>query len=241
MRQALASASRFPLLPDFGQRSYKYHFGGTALSDLQTEQRWRVFCAVELPEDVRARIAAHVARLREATQAELKISWERPEKLHLTLKFLGEIEAGRVEALTRAATRAAGTGGKFQLSLQEAGAFPPRGNPRVLWLGLRDDTGRLAQLQERLEAECARENFPRETRAFRPHITIGRIRTPNAAARHAAKLHRETDFPPATFDASEFVIMRSQLGAGGSRYTPLSRHELTTGAGDAPPNFKVEM
>lgn len=201
------------------------------MSDLQTEQRLRIFYAVELPQDVRARIAAHVARLREATQAELKVSWERAEKLHLTLKFLGEIEAARVEALTRAANHVAGAAGKFELSLQEAGAFPPRGNPRVLWLGLHDDTGRLAQLQERLEAECERENFPRETRPFRPHITIARIRVPNAAARHVAGLHRETNFPPATFDAGEVVIMRSELGAGGSRYTPLSRHELKAKAG----------
>jgi 2'-5' RNA ligase len=197
------------------------------LSDLQTKQRVRIFCAVELPEDVRARVAAHVARLRETTQPSLKISWERPEKLHLTLKFLGEIEAERVEALTRAAQRAAvGVGGKFELSLRETGVFPPHGNARVLWLGLQDETGRLAELQRRLEAECERENFPRETRAFRPHITIARIRTPNAAARHIAKLHRETDFAPVAFDVSEFVVMRSHTSAGGSRYTPLSRHEL---------------
>jgi 2'-5' RNA ligase len=201
------------------------------LSDLQTKQRVRIFCAVELPEDVRARVAAHAARLREASQPSLKISWERPEKLHLTLKFLGEIEAERVEALTRAAHRAAVGGGKFALGLHEAGVFPPHGNARVLWLGLHDDTGRLAELQRRLEAECERENFPRETRAFRPHITIARIRTPNAAARHIAKLHRETDFAPATFDVGEFVVMQSQTGAGGSRYMPLSRHELKEQAG----------
>ncbi|HEX8131641.1 MAG TPA: RNA 2',3'-cyclic phosphodiesterase [Pyrinomonadaceae bacterium] len=192
----------------------------------------RIFCAVELPEDVRARIAAHIARLREmATQASLKISWERAEKLHLTLKFLGEIEAGRVEALTRAANRAACVGGKFEVSLREAGAFPPHGNPRVLWLGLHDETGGLAQLQRRLEAECERENFPREARPFRPHITIARIRTPNAAARHVAQLHRETDFAPAAFDVGEFVVMQSRLEASGSRYTPLSRHELKAEAG----------
>jgi 2'-5' RNA ligase len=161
------------------------------MSDLQTEQRVRIFCAVELPEDARARIVAHVTKLREkATHDSLKISWERAEKLHLTLKFLGEVEAGRVEALTRAA--GVGGVGKFALSLHEAGAFPARGNPRVLWLGLHDATGRLAQLRERLEAECERENFPREPRAFRPHITIARIRTPNAAARQLAALHCAT-------------------------------------------------
>lgn len=202
-----------------------------ALSDLQAKRRLRIFCAVELPEEVRARVAAHVSKLRETAQPSLKISWERAEKLHLTLKFLGEIEAERVEALTRAANRAAGAAGKFEMRLREAGAFPARGNPRVLWLGLDDDTGRLAQLQERLEAECERENFPREPRPFRPHITLARIRTPNAAARHIAALHRETEFAPATFNVGEFVIMQSELGAGGSRYTPLSRHELNTEAG----------
>jgi len=201
------------------------------LSDIQPKQQVRIFCAVELPDDVRARVAAHVANLRAAAQPSLKISWERAEKLHLTLKFLGEIEAGRVEALTRAAQRAAGAAGKFELTLREAGAFPPRGNPRILWLGLEDAAGRLAQLQQRLETECERENFPRETRAFRPHLTIARIRIANAAARHLATLHRETEFAPATFDVGEFVVMQSELGAGGSRYTPLSRHELKTEAG----------
>jgi 2'-5' RNA ligase len=201
------------------------------LSDLETERRARIFCAVELPEDVRARVAAHVEGLRAAAGASLKISWERAEKLHLTLKFLGEIEAGRVEAVTRAAGRAAAACGKFEVSLREAGTFPPRGNPRVLWLGLRDDAGRLAELQARVEAECERENFPREARAFRPHITIARIRTPNAAARHVATLHRETDFAPAIFDVREFVVMQSRLGASGSRYTPLSRHGLKAETG----------
>jgi 2'-5' RNA ligase len=202
------------------------------MSDLEPKQRVRVFCALELPEDVRARVAAHVACVREGVEPSLKIGWERAEKLHLTLKFVGEIEAGRVEALTRAANRAAEAAGTFALTLREAGAFPAGGNPRVLWLGLHDDGGRLAELHARLEAECERENFPREARPFRPHITVARIRVANAAARHAARLHREGAFAPATFGVGEFVIMRSQLGAGGSRYTVLSRHELKAGAGE---------
>ncbi|HEX8455906.1 MAG TPA: RNA 2',3'-cyclic phosphodiesterase [Pyrinomonadaceae bacterium] len=187
----------------------------------------RIFCAVELPEEVRARIAAHIEEVRAAADGStLKISWERTEKLHLTLKFLGELEATRLEALTRAATRAAAAGGKFAVALREAGAFPAHGNPRVLWFGLEDESGQLAQLQARLEIECEREGFAREARPFRPHITIARIRFANTAARHVARLHRETVFPPATFDVREFVVMQSRLGAGGSRYMPLSHHEL---------------
>lgn len=195
---------------------------------------YRIFCAVELPDDVRARVAAHISLLREAAIAAsspLKINWERAEKLHLTLKFLGELEAAQVEALTRAATRATEGAAKFEVTLAEAGAFPASGNARVLWLGLRDETKQLGALHERLEEECARENFPREARAFHPHITIARIRIPNAAARHLAKLHRETGFEPVNFNVEELVIMQSRLGAGGSRYTPLSRHELKTEAG----------
>jgi 2'-5' RNA ligase len=198
----------------------------------------RIFCAVELPDDVRASVAAHISRLREAagsssssSASPLKAGWERAEKLHLTLKFLGELERARVEALTRAAERAAEGVDKFELTLEETGAFPASGNPRVLWLGLRDDTRQLAALQERLEKECARENFPREARAFHPHITIARIRIPNAAARRLAKLHSETKFEAARFSVNEFVVMQSELGtAVGSRYTPLSRHALKAAA-----------
>ncbi|HJR06205.1 MAG TPA: RNA 2',3'-cyclic phosphodiesterase [Pyrinomonadaceae bacterium] len=195
----------------------------------------RIFCAVELPELVRARAAAHIARLREAAaRLPIKISWERAEKLHLTLKFLGEIEPARVEALQRAANRAAASVGKFEARLQGAGTFPASGNPRVLWLGLEDETNAIAQLQEQLEAECALENFPRETRAFHPHITIARIRIPVAApARRLAKLHNEMGFePPASFNVNDLTVMQSELGAGGSRYTPLSRYELKPEAGD---------
>jgi 2'-5' RNA ligase len=193
----------------------------------------RIFCAVDLPDDVRARAAAHITRLREAsnTASLPKISWERAEKLHLTLKFLGELEAARIEALTRAAKRAAESVEAFTVTLAEAGAFPESGNPRVLWLGLRDETKHLAALHARLEEECARENFPREARAFHPHITIARIRIPNASARHLAKLHRETGFEPASFRVNELIVMQSQLGTGGSRYTPLSKRELKTEAG----------
>lgn len=207
------------------------------MSDLQTNRHMRIFCAVDLPDDVRERAAAHISHLRESTTSTttppLKISWEQAEKLHLTVKFLGELEVARIEALTRAVKRAAESVENFAATLAEAGAFHTRGNPRVLWLGLRDETNRLATLYERLEEECALEGFPREARPFHPHITIARIRIPNAApARHLAKLHRETGFAPASFNVNELIVMQSQLGAaGGSRYTPLSKHALQTKAG----------
>jgi len=210
------------------------------MSDLELEQRRRIFCAVELPENIRAHVAAHVVLLQEAAPPPLKISWERIEKLHLTLKFLGELNSAQVEALTRAAKRAAESVEQFELILQETGAFPSSGSPRVLWLGLSDDTHRLARLHGQLETEAEREGLPREARPFQPHITIARIRFPNAA-RAVANFHREMKFGAAPFTVSELTVMQSRPGAEGSRYTPLSRHGFKTEAGDCWSNIKSHI
>jgi 2'-5' RNA ligase len=187
-------------------------------------ERWRIFCAVELPEDVRSRAAAHIARLRE-NASDVRAGWDKPEKLHITLKFLGEIETTRLEALERAAGRVAARVSPFSIAVEEAGAFPPRGQPRVLWLGVRDESENLSRLQRSLEDECALEGFPREPRAFHPHLTIARPRA-SAGARVLAELHRQTGFSSEPFTVAEFLVIRSELGRGGSRYTVLSRHAL---------------
>lgn len=185
---------------------------------------WRVFCAVELPAGVRERVAERAARLREAFPR-VRASWVRPESLHLTLKFVGETGPARVKDLSEAAGRAVAGGGAFELTLAGAGAFPPHGPPRVLWLGVTDASGGLARLHRRLEDECAASGFEREPRAFSPHLTLARPRDPRDA-RQLAAAHRETPFEPQTFGVGELIVMRSELGPGGSRYTPVSRHQL---------------
>ena len=188
------------------------------------EEHWRVFCAIELPTDVRARVAEHISRLRDAWP-KVRASWERAEKLHITLKFLGEIEQTRVEALTRAAARAVEDVPCFRLSIEGAGAFPPRGNPRVLWLGVTDPSGGLALLWRRLEDETAREGFAREERPFHPHLTIARLRTPEGS-RRLAETHTEMRFEAVSFTATGLTVVRSELGPGGSRYSTISNHQL---------------
>jgi 2'-5' RNA ligase len=188
------------------------------------KQKWRVFCAIELPSEVRARAAEHAARLRERT-SEVRASWPRAENLHLTLKFLGEIERSRVEELSNAADRAVQNTRPFNLIIEGAGAFPPRGAPRVIWLGIKDSSDELSRLQSNLEDECAKIGFPREERPFHPHLTLARIRASHGA-RELARLHRETGFEAIDFPITELVVMRSELGPGGSRYTEISRHEF---------------
>jgi 2'-5' RNA ligase len=186
----------------------------------------RLFCAVELPPDARARAATHVARLRADAATQLKVSWEREEKMHVTLKFLGEVAPERLEHLTLAASRAAARVAPFELRLEGCGVFPSRSRPSVLWLGISDAAAQISELQTHLEDECARENFPRDVRPFHPHVTVARIRTSDGEARKLAKLHTEMQFEPTSFPVGELVLMRSDFGAGGSIYTALSRHEL---------------
>jgi len=194
------------------------------MSDVNTEC-WRIFCAVELPPDVRTRAAAHIAQLREAVPT-MRASWERTEKLHLTLKFFGDVEPERIlNQLAPALERAAQNIAPFDLAIEGTGAFPPRSLPKVLWLGITDSSGALAHVQQHLETECARENFPRDARRFHPHLTIARLRTP-AGARELAETHTKMQFKAATFNVSEIVLVRSEMEVSGSRYTVISRHML---------------
>lgn len=184
----------------------------------------RVFCAVELPQDVRARAAEHIARLREE-MPNVRASWDKPEKMHVTLKFLGGIKESRVGSLTQAAARAARSAGSFELAVEDAGTFPPRGPARVLWLGITDTSGALTRLQTLLEDECEASGFPRESRPYHPHLTIARLRQPQGA-RELAALHKEMGFERTEFTVSDLIVLRSELGPGGSRYTEIARHSL---------------
>jgi len=183
---------------------------------------WRVFIAVELPPEVRARLAQHVDSLRKAIP-DVRASWARQENLHLTLKFLGEVPIAKVEVLSVAAGAAARASDHFDLVVGGCGAFPPHGNPRVLWIGIEDQSGKLARLYQALEDECARAGFAREARPFHPHLTITRVRQPRGS-RKLAQLHKQSGFASESVAVSELVVIRSELSSEGSRYTIISRH-----------------
>jgi 2'-5' RNA ligase len=186
--------------------------------------RLRLFSAIELPPEVRARAAGFIKALREAAP-DTRASWDREEKLHLTLKFFGDVEESRVEQLTAALNRAAARINSFQLNLRGTGVFPLSGLPRVLWLGAVDSSGRLDKLHNQIEEECAHAGFARERKRFHPHLTIARLRHPEGARRLSA-LHKAMDFETEAFPVKEIVLIKSELLPQGSRYTKLSSHEL---------------
>ena len=193
-------------------------------TNLNAGNTWRVFCAIELPAGASARATAHIDRLRRQ-YPHIAASWNRDGKFHLTLKFIGEIPQARVERLSLAAERATRDLSAFNLVITEAGVFPNRGMPKVLWLGINDQDGQLAELQSRLEEECAQEGFSKEERAFHPHLTIARLRKPYGA-RGLAGAHRQGGFAALEISVSELLVIRSELSSKGSKYTTISRHHL---------------
>jgi len=185
---------------------------------------WRVFCAIELPATVRKRVMEHIARLRDSVP-DAHASWSRDQNLHLTLKFLGEIPQPRVEYLSLAAGRAVETLATFNLMVEKTGAFPNDGPPRVLWIGLSESSGKLSELYEHLEEECAKERFPKDARPFHPHLTLARLRQPQGA-RTLASAHKAMLFEPIEISVSELLVIRSELSSEGSKYSVISRHFL---------------
>ena len=183
---------------------------------------WRMFIAIELPLEVRARLEQHVKNLQKLSP-DVRASWARAENLHLTLKFLGEIPMAKVEALSLAAGAAARASNRFDLVVGDCGAFPTQGQPRVLWIGVEDQSGKLARLHQALENECVQAGFAREMRPFHPHLTIARLRQPHGS-RKLAQLHKQIGFLSEFFAVSELVVIRSELSSEGSRYTVSSRH-----------------
>jgi 2'-5' RNA ligase len=191
---------------------------------------WRTFCAIELPQRVCDQANEHIRRLKDSFP-NIRASWTRDDKFHLTLKFLGEISSERVASLSQAAERATVSSTPFKLIIEDAGAFPKSGPAKVLWLGVKDVEGGLADLHARLEEECANQGFAKEERSFHPHLTLARLRE-SPDARSLATLHKEIGFAGVEISVAELLAIRSELGSAGSKYTIISRHALRSSASE---------
>jgi 2'-5' RNA ligase len=113
----------------------------------------------------------------------------------------------------------------FQIGVGGTGVFPRPSRPQVLWIGVIDQTGQLSALQEKFENECAAEGFPKEERAYKPHLTIARLRKPEGA-RHLADAHLQMKFDPIEVRVKEIVLFRSELSPKGSKYGVISTADL---------------
>lgn len=195
----------------------------------------RLFTAIELPDPVRQHLAGIAGELEEAwpsfdlaapAEGGYSLSFVRPENLHVTLKFLGEVPEGRLpvlsDALGRLAARPASPVHADRVEL-----FPPRGPVRVLAVGLGGDVSAVNSLFEAVEDCCAELGFAREGRGYRAHVTLARARKPlPKSARAGIEGLWGRRLPGPEFDVTEFVLMESHLKPTGPEYVPLARFPL---------------
>ncbi len=184
----------------------------------------RTFVAADLPNSHRDPVARCIEKLRR-TGADVK--WAEPENLHLTLRFLGEIDAARVARADAALRAVAAASSAFEARLSGLGCFPNARAPRVIWLGF--DAGReaLTGLAGAVERELAQAGFPAADKPFAPHLTLGRVRGPRGLDALKALL----EGPPGTFAAEPFrvghvTLYRSTLTPAGPVYAVLGRYSL---------------
>jgi 2'-5' RNA ligase len=176
----------------------------------------RIFLAINPPGDLRGEIWNATEPLRAAAPG---VAWVAEPKIHLTLKFIGAMPDAGIEPLTAAMTAVARTHAAPVVHLGGVGAFPNFRRPRVIWMGIEPEP-RLELLHHDIEIACERLGYELEGRAYRPHLTLGRVRQPIGdealkSLRTAAKRIRFTD----EFLARTIDVMQSVPGPGGSKYS----------------------
>ena len=164
----------------------------------RTEDTLRAFLAIELGDGVRASLAALIGRCRKIPS---KVSWVRPENLHLTLRFLGDIDRAALEHLAEGLAAPLQEVESFRVTVQGVGAFPNARKPGVIWAAVLRPPAPLMEAQALVEAAACAEGLEAERRKFVPHITLGRVRDRRASPGVTEAINRERDF-----EAGEFVV-----------------------------------
>ena len=185
--------------------------------------QFRLFVAVTVPEGVKANMQKTQAELRRVVP-QSSVRWARREQFHLTLRFLGDVEAARVEALAEAIRTACRGFGALHLQAEKVGFFPDLRRPRVAWVGVRDEAEQLPRLQQTVEA--ATEGFTTEKKEerFTGHITLARIKgikRPEAEALGQAALGM-ADRLFGQWTAYQIDLLRSELLPQGARHSTIA-------------------
>lgn len=188
------------------------------------EEVLRAFFAVELDDVLRREAGQVAAVLRERIGSAVDVRWTRPEGWHVTLRFLGNVARTSLTGILDGAREALATIAPFELRLGAAIAFPPR-RARVLAIDLAPHAP-LVDAAGVLEQVAVAAGLEPEARAFRPHLTLGRIRRGGLRARQIGELTGLAAAGTAVKPVSEIVLFRSELHRSGARYTPLERIAL---------------
>jgi 2'-5' RNA ligase len=207
----------------------------------------RLFVAVPLDEVARTAVTSIVEQVRAQIPDGRGIRWVRLDGLHLTLRFIGPTDAGRVPIVAEALHEAAAGQAASRLRLAGAGAFPPHGRPRTIWLGIDEGVDQLTALTARLDDALATRGWDPETRPFRAHVTLARTDGARSGPATAAALREAAADLSVGSAVDRLVLYESVTGGGPARYVPLEEARLgalaeaASGEADAvaPPGTKA--
>lgn len=190
-----------------------------------SDENIRCFVAIQLPVNVQSKISEYTKRLKNISS---DVRWTRVENIHLTLKFLGEIESRRVDSVKKALSPLSDNFSSFDLTILGSGCFPGKKRPRIFWLGM--DQGvknHLFGVHKWIETSLSELEFEREKRRFSPHLTIGRVRArqPVEFSDLFAFLEKHP-FEPVSFTVEKVYFMQSILKPTGAEYKIIESYPL---------------
>lgn len=183
----------------------------------------RTFIAVKLPETVLAAIGGVQERM---AACGLNVRWVTTGNIHLTLKFLGEVDEDKVAGIAAVLTEAVHGFAPLRIAAAGVGVFPNVKRARVIWVGLAGQLPELAALQRSIEDRLATIGYPREKRPFTGHLTLGRVKGSIAASRLTTAMGAFIDFASETFEVDRVVLFKSDLRPTGADYTELRQVTL---------------
>lgn len=184
----------------------------------------RLFVAIEIPAEVRRALATVIARLEKTGRG---ARWVRVEGIHLTLKFIGEMDEQKIPAIDEA-LRDVRLPAPVEARFRNIGFFPSERYPRVCWAGV-EGSPNLAELAAQVDMRIEKFGIEREIRAFKPHLTLARFKSDDGLARLLDEVRKIGTIEFGEMQAREFFLFRSELGRGGSRYTKLAAFPFIEG------------
>ena len=179
-------------------------------------ETFRAFIAIDLPVSVRSSLSEAQELLKLQS---FRVKWVRPPNIHLTLKFLGSIDVADVEKVAGAMALVTKNSTAVSLAAKGIGVFPNIRRPRVIWIGLSGQLEMLQDIQQSLDGHLAALGFPKETRGFKAHLTLGRVKGKINSDRLKAAMSDLEGFESGLFDVNRIILFKSELRQSGAVYT----------------------
>ncbi|MFB3895726.1 MAG: RNA 2',3'-cyclic phosphodiesterase [bacterium] len=183
----------------------------------------RAFIAIPLSEEIHHRLEELQSTLK---KYQADVSWVKPSNIHLTLQFLGEIHPHLVEKVGQCLEEIVPTQPQFTCKIAGTGVFPNPKRARVLWVGVVQGKEQVIHLQSAIEKSLDILHMPKEDRAFHPHLTLGRVRSPKNLELVVNDLLQQSNLSFGTLTVSQVTLFSSKLSPAGAVYTPLKHFQL---------------